>query len=183
MSTGLDLAVLSWLDGTRSDAMTALMQVVSWVGSWPFVALWALLLAALLDRVGRSRWTVTATMAFALVAQLVIVQGIKWVVARPRPSHVDALTTTLDASFPSGHVAVTATIGVVLVLAVRVVRPAWTWPATVAALVAVALMAMSRMYLGVHYPTDVAAGALVGAAVGLGAHLLVRRATPARSGG
>lgn len=174
MTTGLDLAVLAWLDATRNDALTAVMLGLSWVGGWPMIAVVGLALAALLDRRSRAGWSTTMAMALALLVQLVVVQAVKDFVDRPRPSHVDALAATRDASFPSGHVAATAAIAVVLVLAVRARQRQWLARAIVIAAMCVMAMALSRMYLGVHYPTDVVAGALVGGSIGLVSDLLVR---------
>jgi undecaprenyl-diphosphatase len=93
--------------------------------------------------------------AFALVASHLVVQLLKRSVSRPRPAMptgIEALVQPPDRfSFPSGHAA--ATLSVALGLAAAL--PA----APAAAVVALALtVGLSRCYLGVHYPGDVAAG-------------------------
>ena len=93
--------------------------------------------------------------AFALVASHLVVQLLKRSVSRPRPAMptgVEALVQPPDRfSFPSGHAA--ATLSVALGVA-------WALPAAPASMVvALALLVgLSRCYLGVHYPGDVAAG-------------------------
>ncbi len=89
--------------------------------------------------------------------------GVKRLVRRPRPTAVQARVPVLaNHSFPSSHAASSAAAAV----AAGVLLPA---AGAVAAPVAVA-MCLSRVVAGVHYPSDVAAGALLGAAVtGLGA--------------
>ena len=74
-----------------------------------------------------------------------------------------------DASFPSGHT--TAAMAATAALFVLLKRPWrwWLWLFPV-------LMGLSRLYLVVHYPTDVLAGALVGLAAGYAAAWIVRRA-------
>lgn len=176
-----DRALLSWLAGLRTDALTDVMLAVSWMASWPTVLLLGALAALLVDRWARTRLRTTVTMLFALVMQLVIVQGLKLAFGRSRPSNVEALTTTSDASFPSGHASAAATVAVVLWLAVSAARPQWRVPAGVIALLGIALMGMSRMYLGVHYLSDVLVGSLVGAAVATAATALVRSAYPVRT--
>lgn len=89
------------------------------------------------------------------------VQVLKRVVARPRPcdanGHPLALVALPDPfSFPSGHAAASASVGLVLTFA---------WPLTgVVALPVAAMVAWSRVALRVHHPGDVAGGVLLGAA-------------------
>jgi membrane-associated phospholipid phosphatase len=77
--------------------------------------------------------------------------AIKYVVRRPRPD-VGALTSTVsDLSFPSAHAAMSFAFA-------RSLRSAPLYAAASA-------MSLSRPYLGVHYPSDIAAGAALGVAV------------------
>jgi membrane-associated phospholipid phosphatase len=112
-------------------------------------------LGALADRRRRRDW-LTATAAVALAHGASI--GVKRVVRRPRPDHpqVQVLAGTPSRlSFPSAHATSTTTAAVLFgallgrPLAAAVVPP----------------MLLSRLVLGVHYPTDVLAGSLLGAAV------------------
>lgn len=73
----------------------------------------------------------------------------------------------LDYSFPSGHTAASFTAVVALSFAGE--KRAWK-----AALVLACLIAFSRMYLYVHYPTDVLGGVLVGIAAGYGGYRVVK---------
>jgi membrane-associated phospholipid phosphatase len=113
------------------------------------------LLGALTDRTRRRDWlTATAGIAAAHGASI----AVKRVVRRPRPTHprVQVLVGTPSRlSFPSAHA--TSTTAAALLfggLLGRRLAPALVPP-----------MALSRLVLGVHYPTDVAAGALLGAGV------------------
>ena len=98
--------------------------------------------------------------------------GLKATVDRPRPFQVIAepeplITGTIGSSCPSGHAATSAAGAVIL--SVLVGRGVWRW------LVPLALViGFSRVYVGVHYPGDVLAGALLGAAVSLGFLRLLR---------
>jgi undecaprenyl-diphosphatase len=91
---------------------------------------------------------------------LLIYRVLKQHIGRPRPfvecPDIRACARVLDRfSFPSGHTLHAVSYGILL----SHHYPAFTWPlATFAALVAV-----SRVVLGLHYPSDVAAGALIGA--------------------
>lgn len=110
---------------------------------------------ALLDRARRREWLVaTAGVAFAHGASV----GVKRVVRRPRP-HDPAVQVRVGTpsrlSFPSAHA--TSTTAAAVLFGALLQRP----------LVAVVVppMALSRLVLGVHYPSDVVAGSLLGAAV------------------
>lgn len=173
-----DRALLTWIEALRSDAMTQVMLAISWLGSWPTVLVVSTVAALLVDRLGRTHVRVTVTMLFALVTQLVIVQGMKMAFGRSRPSNVEALALASDASFPSGHASAAAAVLVVLWLAIRQARPAWSRVTAVIAVLGIALMCLSRMYLGVHYLSDVLVGALVGALVAVAATALVRAGYP-----
>ena len=119
---------------------------------------------AVLDRRRARAWVGLAAGAFTAHALAV---AVKRVVRRPRPSAeaVQVLTPTPSRlSFPSAHAASTTAAAVVLA---DLYRPA--------AVVAPPVMAVSRIVLGVHYPSDVAAGAALGALVGGVARTVVRR--------
>ncbi len=95
---------------------------------------------------------------------MLIVNVDKVIVGRPRPP-VDQLVAASHSSFPSGHATVSAAFGVALLVVFVARRPART--AAIASvtgtLLLVVWVALSRVYLGVHYPTDVVGGMLLGA--------------------
>jgi undecaprenyl-diphosphatase len=105
-----------------------------------------------------------------------IALGLKHLSGRDRPyvrnpEPEPLMTTQLDLSFPSGHAATSFAGATLLALAV----PRLTVPFLALA----AAIAWSRVYVGVHYPFDIAAGALLGAGVALVATALLRlRAVP-----
>lgn len=95
---------------------------------------------------------------------------VKGAVDRPRPVVDHPVTTALDKSFPSGHaMSSTVTYGALLV-AFWPYLPAWSrrWALAVTALV-VAAVGLSRLFLGVHFVTDVVGGYLLGLAWLVGA--------------
>jgi undecaprenyl-diphosphatase len=124
--------------------------------------LWAL--AAIVRGVGNRRLAMAACqVVLAVTLGWIIPDAIKPLAARPRPFVASATLPVLreqprDYSFPSGH-ASTAVAGAYALTA--------TWPAARAAcwVVAGAIIA-SRAYLGVHYPSDLLAGALLGWFIG-----------------
>ncbi|MBD0289791.1 MAG: phosphatase PAP2 family protein [Thermoleophilia bacterium] len=136
-----------------------------WIALAPLLALWA----------RRSPlWTTLVTAACVWTADVIVI-AVKTVVSRPRPFDrlpgTDVLLSgTVGASFPSGHAATSFAGAVILGYLTRRALP---WLAVLALLVS-----FSRVYVGVHYPADVVAGALVGAAVGALYGVLVRAKAP-----
>jgi membrane-associated phospholipid phosphatase len=112
-------------------------------------------IGALLDRTRRRDWLLVGVGAVAAHAAAIV---IKLAVRRRRPHHPDIainVGTPSALSFPSAHATSSTAAAMLLCRATRSPLP----------LAAVPLMALSRLVLGVHYPTDVLAGMAVGAAV------------------
>ncbi len=139
-------------------------------GGWGLL----LLLPFLAKRATRAA---TAWLLAAVVTQSALVTLLKLAVGRARPCDALGWCVPLGVaspggwSFPSGHAAGAFTFAAFISLR----APRWAAPAIVWA----ALTAWSRCVVGVHYPSDVLAGALLGSAVGIGfARASLRRATP-----
>lgn len=113
----------------------------------------------------------TALVAIGL-GGLVTNLTIKPLITRPRPwvvmeDFVSVVTSSDPHSFPSGHTTAAFAFGVALCLTLP-----QKW-AKAAALAAAAFMGFSRLYVGVHFPTDVLAGAVIGTCCGVAAHWLI----------
>ena len=171
----LDEAALAFLHRYESPALDAAAYVLSLLGSeMVAVLLAALLVAFALQR----RW--------GLALQLLVVTGgaqllnnvLKDHFQRPRPAPVLGLIPAQHWGFPSGHAMVAAAFYLFLAALVWVRLRGWWRVMGVAGLVAlVVLIGWSRMYLGVHYLTDVLAGYCAGVgwvAAVFGAHRALR---------
>src|SRR5215207_8803809 len=117
--------------------------------------------------------------AFVLVASLggwLLNDVLKAMFARPRPSVVPHLREVGSASFPSGHALTSAVVYLTLgTLLMRVAEGRLLkWYCIAVAMLTTVLVGLSRLYLGVHYPTDVLAGWLVGLSWALICWLLER---------
>lgn len=159
----LDVAITVRLQRRKSPAFARAMKLISSPGYAPFTHSVVLWLAANLWASGRRREAVFAigTMGAGLTTGV-----IKRLVGRPRPDNRFRrhLRTFKDNSFPSGHAThYTAFYGYVCYLAVRELPAGPLRTAVVAYCVSlIALVGPSRVYLGHHWASDVAAGQLVG---------------------
>lgn len=165
----LELGILDWIQSNlRCGVLDALMPALSWTCNHGEI--W-IVLAAVLLAVKRCRRQGLAV-GCALVTDLVLCNLIlKPLVNRARPFAVHPVALLIpppgDASFPSGHTA--ASFAAVLALKASG-SPLWK-PALAVAVV----MAFSRLYLYVHWPSDVLGGVIVGAAAGLMGAWMARR--------
>jgi undecaprenyl-diphosphatase len=166
-----DLAVRTWIVLHRLPFLTDVMWGLSAIGRGGIV--W-LLIAAVLTVMKRLRPREWAQLALALLVTSAITDAVlQPVFGRERP-FVHSLDVAVigdrpsSGSFPSGHAA-NAFAGA-MVLSRFAAAPALAWWVLAGAI------AYSRLYLGVHYPSDVAAGALVGIACAVTTLAMVRRA-------
>lgn len=163
--TGIDQPVLDWFVAHRGPVESAAATVITNLGGTltmtglaAVVALWA---------VSRRHWGRLAFLLAATGTAGALVMAIKTLVGRVRPPQSVQLVAETSASFPSGHtlgstVVILAVAGVLL----KGTRSAGVRATTVVAAVSAVLMiGLSRLYLGVHWATDVLAGWLLGAAV------------------
>lgn len=127
------------------------------------------------------RWAAAAFVLSATLGGWLLGSLLKLAFARPRPTVVPHLAQVHSYSFPSGHSMMSAVVYLTLTaLVARLVGPYRLKVYVLAvALMLTALIGASRVYLGVHYPTDVLAGWIAGlawsSACWLAAHFLRRR--------
>lgn len=140
----------------RTDMLTPLMKFVTFLGNggWFWILCAVVLLA--IPKTRKTGYAAVLSLIFGVIVTNLLLKNI---VARPRPfAEIEALIPLIakptDFSFPSGHT--TASFAVALVM-FRMLPKKIGIPAVVLA----ALVAFSRLYLGVHYPTDVLVGFLV----------------------
>ncbi len=158
----LDLALCVRANrASRNSLLRSLFRAVSRAGDGAF---WYALMAALPMAYGAPAWPAVARMALAAGAGLLLYKWLKRRTLRPRPYQVSpdvvAAAAPLDQfSFPSGH-----TLHAVSLTVVACTH----FPQLAPLLVPFALMvAASRPILGLHYPSDVLAGAALGAILAL----------------
>jgi membrane-associated phospholipid phosphatase len=162
--TLLDVRIAHWLHGHANPALTRFMLAVTYLHGVGGIAVLSVLLGLVLWQRHARYWLLT--LAIAVAGGAVLNVAMKYTFHRARPSFDDPLLTLLTYSFPSGHTAgSTAFYGV---LASYLYAQVHGWTARIgiilAALCMVLLVGASRMYLGVHYFSDVLGAMAEGAA-------------------
>ncbi len=174
-SDPIDRAVLLWL--RPSDPPRWLLELVrdiTALGGTVVLTLWVAVTALFLAFSGRVR-----ACAFVIVAAgtgMLMSSGLKMIFNRDRPDIIAHDLYIATASFPSGHAMLSAVVYLTLgALISELVRPVWQklYIVGVAAFLT-GIVGFSRIYLGVHWPTDVLAGWAAGAAWAMGAWGLAR---------
>ncbi len=158
-----DLSVDSWLAAHRTGAWnTATLVGTTLAQTETVIAVTAVIVLVLRWRLGR--WHESLFLIAVMAGELAVFLSVTEVVheARPPVARLDPAPST--SSYPSGHTAAAVALygGIaVLVLWIYGRRPA-TWLASVLLAGVPFYVAFSRLYRGMHYPSDVLAGALLG---------------------
>lgn len=166
---GIELEILNMIQKIHHPILDSIMTGITKLGDAGII--WIVLTAIflILPKTRKTGWY----LLFALVVDAVLCNVIlKPLVARVRPYDINTTVTLLvqplkDYSFPSGHTA--ASFASVTALYIAGNRKLWK-----AALVLAVLIAVSRLYLYVHYPTDVLGGIVIGILSGVIAGRLVQ---------
>lgn len=152
----MDNAWLSLMHAWQHPLLTALMSGVTWLGSLAVL----LPLAAVLGWRSPGDWQQRAFLPLAVLGAAGLAQLLKWLIDRERPDLFPALVAMpADASFPSAH-AMQATAFVAAWLLWRE-RAQQAGPLA-SGITLVALIAVSRTYLQVHFLSDILAGIILG---------------------
>lgn len=152
-----DQAVRNAVHAHASPAATLFLRGATLIGSWMVLVPLGVFLAVWWARSGRAR-TMARFAIIALGAEL-LEQLLKLAFHRPRPVPFFGLATPAGHSFPSGH-AVLAVCFYGALATLVAWQPRWAvWTGTV---LLAAAIGFSRVYLGVHYPTDVVGGYAAG---------------------
>ena len=161
---GLDRVVVSYVTDRRYAWLTTTLRYVTWLGTaFVLLPVTAVVGVAVRRRVGS--WATMAHLGVTLGGAIVLHDVIKLLVARPRPHVGQLVATATGLAFPSGHATQIAAVTVTLAILGCAIsgsrfRRVAAW-CTTALLVLVG--GVSRIYLGVHWPTDVVAGGALGA--------------------
>ncbi|MGW7634578.1 phosphatase PAP2 family protein [Streptomyces decoyicus] len=177
----LTLVVVQWgplmsLDTALSGALhrtavaapgwTRLNRVLSdWV--WDPWTMRVLLAAAVVVLVRRGERRLAVWVVATALVGTVLQQAVKALVGRDRPAWPDPVASAGYFAFPSGHALTALVTGVLVLWLLRLAgaRPLWRWTARTVIAVSVVGVGFTRVYLGVHWTSDVVAGWLLGGAL------------------
>lgn len=176
----MEIQILHWFETLHNPITNPIFYVITTLGNagWFWIVLAVLMLTVLPKKYKKAG----LTMAIALIVSLIFCNGImKHLWARPRAFWVvgqnfvvgnefenlyGIFNSIHDYSFPSGHSSASFAAAVSIFM--------WRKKEGSAALVLAALIAFSRLYFTVHYPTDVLVGTITGALYGVAAYFIVK---------
>lgn len=168
MLTG-EISILNWLESLRTPTLNTIMEAVSFLGEDTVLIVLISILYFMFQKESAYR------ICFVTVCSLGLNGIVKNIFKIPRPFATGQVTcvrpeTATGYSLPSGH---TQNFATWTIAVAKILKKPWVWCVV---LVLSALMGFSRMYLGAHYPSDVAIGLLLGISVGVFGSILYEKA-------
>ncbi len=183
LTDAFDLAIIDALRSPLMGDLLSPLRAITELGSTGAVIAVAGIAFAFAAAIGPWRHGLIA--AITILVASIANSALKVAIRRERPDLLDPLIVERGFSFPSGHSAlgmVAYGILAVLVSRSRLPKP-WRTAIIVALGALVALIGISRIWLGVHYPTDVLAGWAAGGVIVLAYVALTRQVSPEPAAG
>ena len=153
----MEIQILNWLQSLHTPILDKIMQLLTHLGDMGIIWIILTIVMLLIPKTRKSGVIMTAALLVDVILCNIILKNL---IARVRPYDVNTAVQVLvakpkDFSFPSGHTA--ASFASVTALYLAGEKKLWK-PALALAI----LIAFSRMYLYVHYPTDILGGVIFG---------------------
>lgn len=159
-----DRRAVEWFADRRTPTRDRLSTVGSMLSD-TFVKIIATAVLALLMLKLFKRWLEPLVLAVSLILEAWVFITVTKIVGRPRPDVPRLEESPVGSSFPSGHVAAATVYAALAVIVFWHTRKLWARIAIVAVTAAIPpIVAVARIYRGMHFPSDMVAGALLGAA-------------------
>ena len=166
---GGDARVNAFVAAHRSAVLTAFFKGYTGLGQW--LVLTVATAAVFVVLAWRARRREAAFLLIVMTVSLLLNQALKYLFERVRPPAESAVLTVNGYAFPSGHTMSSASLA--LALAVIAWPTRWRWPVAGLAATFALLMGLSRVYLGVHWLTDMLAGWVLAVAVVVATQLIM----------
>jgi len=156
----LDTTILLWLHQRTNPPIDRLMLTITALGNPATIVVLVTISLSLLLRYQRL-WA-AQVLVFNCLGGLTILRGLKLFFAKPRPQLWTPLVVEPSSSFPSGHALGSVIVYGFLAFLLASRYPNYRRVIYPIAIVMIGAIGLSRLFLGVHYPTDVIAGYAVG---------------------
>lgn len=181
---GIDVAVYQFVDSIMNPILNSIMTVITHMGDTPGIIWFVIGIILLIPK--KTRKLGVLLFAGLAISSVINNLALKELIQRPRPYNIDAevwknagytyvwpdlIKKSSSWSFPSGHTSTSIGAAFALLLGCKNKKLGIGIPVFILSL----LVGFSRIYVHVHYPTDVIAGAVVGLIGGVIAWLLVEK--------
>lgn len=159
--TNFDTTISVFIQSFRNPALNEIMKVITYLGNWQSIVI----LSAILISISSTRTTLGIPIGVLCLISTILNEVLKTTFARERPAEIDRLVHASGFSFPSGH-SMTGLVffGLLIILLNRNIIKNRSASIIVTGLLSILILfiGISRIYLGVHYPTDVISGFAAG---------------------
>jgi membrane-associated phospholipid phosphatase len=162
--TMIDVYVNQWFFSRTSPFLTNFMVFITDLASFSIMIIFYLLLVLILA--WRKFWYDLVFLSLTIPGGMLLTHIMKVAFQRPRPLLHQFFVSSLDYSFPSGHVMnATLLYGIMSIFAIQMIKE-WRWQVFIGlfTILLVILVALSRIYLGYHYLSDTLAAGAIGSA-------------------
>jgi membrane-associated phospholipid phosphatase len=165
-----DVPILLAVHSTENPQLDVLAVMVARIGSpWTGVVIAGVTIVILLFQ---KRWRSLAYVLTVSLGSVIITRTGKEFMHRVRPHLWDSITPELSFAFPSGHA--TASVTLVAIVLILSWASSWRWLVFIFGSLYIMAIAWCRLYLGVHFPSDILAGWMVTLAWTIGVSLIIK---------
>ncbi|MBD2489390.1 phosphatase PAP2 family protein [Aulosira sp. FACHB-615] len=165
-----DVPILLAVHSTANPQLDTLAVALTKLGS--FWTVLPILITIALILLWQKRWRSLVYLLITALGSAFINRTAKELWHRLRPDFWTSLAPELDFSFPSGHAMTSTTLAIILLILAW--QSSWRWVVWIFGSLYILTIAWTRLYLGVHFPSDILAGWMVAIAWGTGVSMIIK---------